>query len=73
MGKLVDLPVELLPFIVQHVIRPSHLSALCLVNKSFYVFAVELLYRSVYIYSWHKDWRAKVSCILPDVSQSFYQ
>ncbi|OSD01016.1 hypothetical protein PYCCODRAFT_1370033 [Trametes coccinea BRFM310] len=55
-----DLPVELLPLVLQHVVRPSHLAALCLVNKSFYTFAVPLLYERVFIYAWHKEGKAKV-------------
>ncbi|KAI0767578.1 hypothetical protein C8Q74DRAFT_1281089 [Fomes fomentarius] len=55
-----DLPVELLPLIVQHVVKPSHLVALCLVNKSFYTFVVLLLYERIFIYAWHKEGKAKV-------------
>ena len=58
--KFNDLPVELLPLVVRNVVRPSHLARLCLINKSFHVFAVEHLYEAVYIYSWHKEWREKV-------------
>ena len=55
-----DLPVELLPLVVRNVVRPSHLAKLCLVNKSIRVFATELLYGSIFIYSWHKEWKEKV-------------
>ncbi|KAI0634610.1 hypothetical protein C8Q77DRAFT_1217663 [Trametes polyzona] len=55
-----DLPVELLPLVVQHIVRPSHLAALCLVSKTFYNFAVPLLYERVFIYAWHKEGKAKV-------------
>lgn len=54
-----DLPVELLPLVVLHVVRPSHLAALCLVNKTFYTFAVPLLYERVFIYAWHKEGKYK--------------
>ncbi len=59
-----DLPVELLPLIVQHVVKPSQLAALCLVNKSFYTFAVLLLYERVFIYAWHKEGKAKACRVL---------
>ncbi|KAI0708567.1 hypothetical protein C8Q76DRAFT_626883 [Earliella scabrosa] len=55
-----DLPVELLPIIVQYVVKPSHLANLCLVNQSFYTFAIPLLYERVFIYAWHKEGKAKV-------------
>lgn len=57
-----DLPVELLPLVVLHVVRPSHLAALCLVNKTFYTFAVPLLYERVFIYAWHKEGKSKACC-----------
>ncbi|KAI9060041.1 hypothetical protein FKP32DRAFT_1613869 [Trametes sanguinea] len=60
LARFQDLPVELLPLVLQHVVRPSHLAALCLVNKSFYTFAVPLLYERVFIYAWHKEGKTKV-------------
>ena len=56
-----DLPLELLPVVVQHLLRPSHLATACLVNKAFYTFAVPLLYERVFISAWHKEGKAKVS------------
>ena len=59
-----DLPLELLPMVVQHLIRPSHLAALCLVNQLFYTFTVPLLYERVFIYAWHREGKAKVSLVV---------
>ena len=56
-----DLPLELLPVIMQQLVRPSHFAALCLVNRSFYRFAVPYLYERAFIYAWHKEGKAKVS------------
>ncbi|KAI0324544.1 hypothetical protein GY45DRAFT_1349369 [Cubamyces sp. BRFM 1775] len=64
MGELArfsDLPVELLPLVVSHIVRPSHLATLCLVNKTFYTFATPILYERVFIYAWHKEGKAKVT------------
>ena len=58
-----DLPLELLPLVLHHLVKPSHLSAVCLVNHSFYTFAVPLLYERVFIYSWHKEGKTRVSYI----------
>ncbi|KAI0649755.1 hypothetical protein C8Q79DRAFT_997801 [Trametes meyenii] len=55
-----DLPIELLPLVLQHIVRPSHLASLCLVNAAFCSFAVPLLYERVFIYAWHKEGKAKV-------------
>ncbi|KAL5497830.1 hypothetical protein ACEPAH_2761 [Sanghuangporus vaninii] len=51
----VDLPVELLPLIIQHVLRPSHLVQLCLVNKDFHESTVPVLYERPAIYAWHRE------------------
>ncbi|KAH9903262.1 hypothetical protein C8Q73DRAFT_742398 [Cubamyces lactineus] len=59
LAHLNDLPVELLPLVISHIVRPSHLAALCLVNKTFYTFAIPLLYERVFIYAWHKEGKAK--------------
>ncbi|KZT64234.1 hypothetical protein DAEQUDRAFT_732903 [Daedalea quercina L-15889] len=55
-----DLPLELLPVIMQQFVRPSHFAALCLVNKPFYTFAVPYLYERAFIYAWNKEAKAKV-------------
>ncbi|KJA23909.1 hypothetical protein HYPSUDRAFT_66002 [Hypholoma sublateritium FD-334 SS-4] len=56
---LTDLPIEILPEIIDHVAKPQHLAHLCLVNKAFHRFAVPKLYERVYIYSWHREGKAK--------------
>ncbi|OCH90186.1 hypothetical protein OBBRIDRAFT_777389 [Obba rivulosa] len=60
MAQFLDLPIELLPLILQHIVRPSHFAALCLVSKSFYDFAVSRLYERIYIYAWHREGKTKV-------------
>ncbi|KAH9848155.1 hypothetical protein C2E23DRAFT_470195 [Lenzites betulinus] len=60
LAKFEDLPFDLLPLVVQHVVRPAHLAVLCLVNQAFYAFAIRLLYERVFIYAWHREAKAKV-------------
>ncbi|TCD67169.1 hypothetical protein EIP91_000395, partial [Steccherinum ochraceum] len=55
MTTFLDLPLELLPLILQHFLRPSHLALAALVNKDFHSFAIPHLYRKVYIYAWHTN------------------
>ena len=55
-----DLPLEILPEIFSHIVKPQHLAYLCLVNNSFRTFAVSKLYERVSIYSWHKEGKSKV-------------
>ena len=55
-----DLPLEILPEIFNHIVKPQHLASLCLVNNSFRTFAVRRLYERVFIYSWHKEGKTKV-------------
>ena len=57
-----DLPLEILPEIFNHVVKPQHLASLCLVNNSFRTFAVCKLYERVSIYSWHKEGKTK-ACV----------
>ncbi|KAI1787138.1 hypothetical protein LXA43DRAFT_1167597 [Ganoderma leucocontextum] len=61
-AQFIHLSVELLPIVVQHIVRPSHLAAICLVNQSFYfyTFALPLLYERIFIYAWHKEGKVKV-------------
>lgn len=63
-----DLPVELLPVILTFIVKPGHLVHVCLVNRTFDTFARELLYRKVFIYSWHKNVKTKVCDRKRDVS-----
>ncbi|KAA1474576.1 hypothetical protein DENSPDRAFT_841180 [Dentipellis sp. KUC8613] len=56
MAKFTDLPLELLPRIIQHIIKPSNLAVVCLVNRSFHTFAVPLLYERIATISpWYRD------------------
>ncbi|TFY69886.1 hypothetical protein EVG20_g2955 [Dentipellis fragilis] len=60
MAEFTDLPLEILPLIVQHIVKASHLAALCLVNRSFHAFAVPLLYERIVIFPWYKDAKTRV-------------
>lgn len=60
MTQFTDLPIELLPSIVGHLLRPQHLAQVCLVNKSLYHFAISQLYERVSIFAWHRDGKNKV-------------
>ena len=64
MSAFVTLPIELLSDVLEHIIRPSQLANLCLVNNAFYSFSVPALYRRAFIYSWHKDGKLKVMVFL---------
>jgi len=55
-----ELPLEILPEILEYVVKPQHLAATCLVNKTFHPFATRRLYEGIFIYSWHKEGKAKV-------------
>ncbi|KAL5514673.1 hypothetical protein ACEPAG_1989 [Sanghuangporus baumii] len=57
----IDLPVELLPLIIQHVLRPSHLAQICLVNKDFHKSTVPLLYERPAIYAWHREAKSRAT------------
>ncbi|KAG2159315.1 uncharacterized protein EDB93DRAFT_1115004 [Suillus bovinus] len=63
-----DIPLELLPIIFDSVVRAQHLAFLCLVNKSFYEFAIQRLYRRVYIYAWHTNAKSKVVLLFQTLS-----
>ena len=60
MERFSQLPLELLPDILDHFLRPSQIASVCLVNSSFYAFAIQNLYRRAFIYAWHKDGKTKV-------------
>jgi hypothetical protein len=70
------LPLELLPVIIDFVLRPQHISALCLVNKTFNRFATPLLYRRVFIFAWYTAAKIKVglglrlTCLLHSIALS---
>ncbi|KAI0943506.1 hypothetical protein AcW1_002655 [Taiwanofungus camphoratus] len=69
MTEFPDLPLELLPIILRHVVCPSHLAALSLVNKSFHGFVVPQLYERAFIYAWHKEGKVKVIRLFRTLSQ----
>ena len=55
-----DLPLEIIPLIVQHIVRPQHLAEICLVDKVFYSAAIPILYERTTIFAWHKNAKTKV-------------
>ena len=48
-----DLPLELLPDIIQGVVKPGSLALFCLVSKTFCKFTRPFLYHTVAIFPWH--------------------
>ena len=48
-----DLPLELLPGIVQNVVKPMNLASFCLVNKIFCEFTRPFLYHTIAVFPWH--------------------
>ncbi|KAF8452580.1 hypothetical protein L210DRAFT_3383440 [Boletus edulis BED1] len=69
MTHFLELPLELLPIIFGFVLRPQHISKLCLVNKTFNRFAIPLLYRRVFIFAWYKEAKTKVILLLRTLSR----
>jgi hypothetical protein len=61
MAYFSDLPLELLPLIVRHVLKASQLARLCLVSKSFYEFTTPVLYDRIIIRPWYQNVKGKVS------------
>ena len=49
-----NLPLELLPVIVQNVVNPESLASFCLVNKTFCEFTRPFLYHTVVVFPWHQ-------------------
>jgi hypothetical protein len=64
MARFVDVPLELIPVILQHVVKPNHLAASRLVNRSFNEFAAPRLFEQIFIFAWHKAAKARVSKII---------
>jgi hypothetical protein len=64
MAAFNELPIELLPCILQYIFKPNHLALVCLVNKAFHTFSVVLLYEITSILHWHKDAKTKVGAAL---------
>ncbi|KIY67243.1 hypothetical protein CYLTODRAFT_437122 [Cylindrobasidium torrendii FP15055 ss-10] len=57
---MLDLPLDLLPSILEHFEHPRHLYTACLVNKDFYNSAIPELYGQIIVYHWHKQIQVKV-------------
>ena len=57
---LANLPVELIPLILQHLIKPQHLALCCRVSKLFHELAMPLLYERAFIYAWYKEGKQRV-------------
>ncbi|KAA1474575.1 hypothetical protein DENSPDRAFT_905907 [Dentipellis sp. KUC8613] len=70
MAEFTDLPLELLPLIVRHIVKASHLAALCLVNRSFRAFAVPLLYERIVIFPWYKDAKTRMMQVFSTLAAS---
>ncbi|KAF5350601.1 hypothetical protein D9756_008654 [Leucocoprinus leucothites] len=55
-----ELPLELLPVILEHLPKVHYLTRAALVNHAFYQSTIPLLYSRASIYSWHKDAKSRV-------------
>ncbi|KAF9453370.1 hypothetical protein P691DRAFT_801191 [Macrolepiota fuliginosa MF-IS2] len=55
-----ELPLELLPEILEHLPRANYLTRTALVNHTFHNATVPQLYARASIYSWHKEAKARV-------------
>jgi len=60
MVQFLDLPPELVPTVLSHLLKPHHLASTCLVSRTFYQFAAPLLYERPSIYPWQREGKAKV-------------
>jgi len=49
-----NLPLELLPVIVQNVVNPESLASFCLVNKTFCEFTRPFLYHTIAVFPWNQ-------------------
>jgi len=49
-----NLPLELLPVIVQNVVNPGSLASFCLVNKFFCEFTQPFLYHTIAVFPWNQ-------------------
>ncbi|KAJ3887601.1 hypothetical protein GG344DRAFT_90404 [Lentinula edodes] len=67
--KFLDLPLDLLPVIFNQFSLPRHLRNICLVNKTFQLFATPKLYEQIYIHSWHKQGKERVILLFLSLSR----
>jgi hypothetical protein len=65
-----DLPLEMLPGIVQNIVQPSSLALICLVSKTVCKFTQPFLYHTITVLPWHrkveKVLHFKLSCRAPE-------
>ena len=64
MAPFSDLPVDLLPAILEQILKASHLAQICLVNKVFYDFTAPQLYSRIIIRHWYHDVKTKVGYVV---------
>jgi hypothetical protein len=69
MARLEELPLDLLPQILIHLLIPDHLASLCLVSRTVYSFSVPKLYRRIAILPWHKSSKSRVCSIFSEESK----
>ncbi|KAF8888870.1 hypothetical protein BD779DRAFT_435746 [Infundibulicybe gibba] len=69
MAKFLDLPLDLLPAILSHLVKPHHLTQACTVNRAFYGYSAPLLYERVFVYAWQKEGKTRVVQLFTTLSQ----
>ncbi|KAH7883024.1 hypothetical protein F5I97DRAFT_1901313 [Phlebopus sp. FC_14] len=70
MAQFLAVPPELLPIIFDFVLRPQHLSSLCLVNRTFNRFATPFLYRRLFIFAWYTDVKSRLFLLFRTLAES---
>ncbi|KAF8152989.1 hypothetical protein B0H34DRAFT_87411 [Crassisporium funariophilum] len=70
--QLMDLPMDILPEVIDHIIKPQHLASICLVSNAFRAFATNRLYERVSIYAWHKEGKVKVVKLFDTLARYAY-
>jgi hypothetical protein len=53
MVRFDDLPLEIVPLVIEKIRHVQALAQVSVVNKTFYAFVVPLLYRQICVFSWH--------------------
>lgn len=61
MAQFNDLPIDVLPIILQNLMKPVHLASSRLVNRSFNQFAVSQLFEHIFVFAWHKQAKTRVN------------
>ncbi|EIW79601.1 hypothetical protein CONPUDRAFT_125965 [Coniophora puteana RWD-64-598 SS2] len=67
--SFVDLPIELLPFVVESVVKPQHLAALCLVDRTFNAVSTARLYERVVIYAWYREAKERIRLVFRTLAE----